>query len=1204
MRSPSPHGNGRRWQNGIRGRNCPARLLPLLAIAVRLLLSGSLPADAQSPAPPRDAKPVSSPDPAPQVLILSTNGLVEVLRAGAQTWDFASTFPEKNRLHPGDQLRTGPDSQARVQLADRTIVPIGPNGHLQVLAPSKPGTALRLLRGLFFFLHRDEPGDVEVLTPTVSAVIRGTEFNLAVAADGATELHLLDGAVTLTNALGGLELRSGDAARIEPGQAPARAPRLDGVQPIQWCLYYPAVLDPGDLEWTEAERQRLAASLAAYQTGDLRAALAHHPADPPPDSAAARTYLAALRLAVGDVAGAEARLGPAPANRTEANRHTPAAALRRLIAAVTGRDDGPALVEGSATAWLAESYYQQSRGNLAAARSAARNAAGMAPEFGPARARLGELEFGFGRLQDARREIDHALRLSPRHAHAWALRGFLLAADDQVADALAAFNHAITLDAALGHAWLGRGLLHLRRGARADGRRDLEVAAAAEPQRALPRSYLGKAFADAGDLGRARHELDLARDLDPADPTPWLYSALLNQTGNRINDGIRDLERSRELNDQRSVYRSRFLLDQDQAVRGANLAALFQDAGLHDVAYRTAVRAVEDDYANFSGHLFLANSHARQRDPGQVDLRYETPWLSEFLVANLLAPLRAGVLSQTVSDHEYARLFERDRLGLVAETEYRSDGEWRIGGAQFGSWNRSAYAVEGYYHQDDGDRPNNDLERRTLSLQLKHALTPRDSLFLQAITLESEAGDRARYYDPANANPGLRLTESQEPLLLAGYHHEWAPGQHTLALGARLHDQFNVHNPTQPTLLRYQTNGQLSYVDVFPQDLHYDSQTVIYSGELQQIVSLDPVQLILGARGQAGEIQTRNQMPGFFFVPPTSDTVSSDLRRLTAYSYLHWHPLDALRLIGGLAGDQLTTPENFRSPPVSDGERTIEQLSPKAGLIWQPATHTTVRAAFTRSLSGTSIDQSFQLEPSQVAGFLQSYRSLLPESAAGPVAGASLDTWGLSLEHRFPTETYVGASAEWLQSSARRQRGTFDANETEIAPGVFQVDTTTGTMTEDLDFMERSLTLTLDQLIGQDWALGARYRVSQASLDVRHPGLEQSIPTYGGFEPAQDVDSTLHEIRLYARMNHPSGFFAGADAIWRTQTIAGENPPQPGDAFWQFNLHAGWRGWQRRVEARLSLLNLTDTDYRLNPLNFAADLPRERTLALSLALAF
>ena len=55
---------------------------------------------------------------------------------------------------------------------------------------------------------------------------------------------------------------------------------------------------------------------------------------------------------------------------------------------------------------------------------------------------------------------------------------------------------------------------------------------------------------------------------------------------------------------------------------------------------------------------------------------------------------------------------------------------------------------------------------------------------------------------------------------------------------------------------------------------------------------------------------------------------------------------------------------------------------------------------------------------------------------------------------------------------------------------------------------------------------------------------------------------------------------------------------------WQHNLMLGWRFARRHAEARLSLLNLTDTDYRLNPLNLMAELPRGRALVASLRLNF
>jgi hypothetical protein len=54
---------------------------------------------------------------------------------------------------------------------------------------------------------------------------------------------------------------------------------------------------------------------------------------------------------------------------------------------------------------------------------------------------------------------------------------------------------------------------------------------------------------------------------------------------------------------------------------------------------------------------------------------------------------------------------------------------------------------------------------------------------------------------------------------------------------------------------------------------------------------------------------------------------------------------------------------SFRYAPLSSGEDTTDRVSPKAGFIWTPAFGTTVRGAYSRSISGVSFDQSFQLEP-------------------------------------------------------------------------------------------------------------------------------------------------------------------------------------------------------------------------------------------------
>ena len=258
------------------------------------------------------------------------------------------------------------------------------------------------------------------------------------------------------------------------------------------------------------------------------------------------------------------------------------------------------------------------------------------------------------------------------------------------------------------------------------------------------------------------------------------------------------------------------MLDQDRAVRSANLAAIYKDDGMFDVSVREASRAVNYDYGNYSAHLFLANSYDALRDPKQINLRYETPAFSELLVANLLAPVGGGALSQNVSQQEYSKLFESNHVGISSSTEYFSSGDWVQYGSQYGILGNSSYSLDAYYRTEAGQRRNNDLERLDLSAKFKQQITPQDSIFFQALYYDFESGDVAQYYDQNRASQALRVTERQEPNLFLGYHHEWRPGLHTLFLAGRLDDTLTLNDSAARIPFLRKANGTVTSVTAPP----------------------------------------------------------------------------------------------------------------------------------------------------------------------------------------------------------------------------------------------------------------------------------------------------------------------------------------------------------------------------------------------------
>src|SRR4029077_13634789 len=125
-----------------------------------------------------------------------------------------------------------------------------------------------------------------------------------------------------------------------------------------------------------------------------------------------------------------------------------------------------------------------------------------------------------------------------------------------------------------------------------------------------------------------------------------------------------------------------------------------------------------------------------------------------------------------------------------------------------------------------------------------------------------------------------------------------------------------------------------------------------------------------------------------------------------------------------------------------------------------------------------------------------------------------------------------------------------------------------------LDYTERNLIVTLNQLLADDWSIGARYQLSQAELNIDYTEIPISISSASHTRNT----ATLNQLSLFALFNHPSGFFARAEGNWYLQNNEGDQPALPGDNFWQVNLSAGYRFWHRHAQVQIGLLNLADQD--------------------------
>lgn len=1152
--------------------------------------------------------------PSSEASLLAVSGTIEIAPAGTSSWRPGA---RGQALHLGDQVRTGKNSRATIRLSNLSIIRLYELTTMTVQPPKAEAqnTAIEVKSGAAYFFDRDKPNETQFQTPSSSGAIRGTEFNLAVDAAGRMDLSLLDGLVAISNAEGSVQLQSGERVVTEKGRPPQKTPLINSIDVIQWTLYYPAVLDPDELGLSAPGQHDLAASLSAYRSGDLLEALAAYPAGHSDGLETERVYHAALLLAVGNVAGAQSILNGSFDERRPAAL---AEALREMIAAVKNTPWTPRSSPTLASEWLAASYEAQSRRDLPEALRRARQAVAIAPRFGFAQERLAELEFGFGHADAALAALRLALQLSPRNAQAQALKGFALASQNRIAAAQKAFELAIALDSSLANGWLGRGLTRIRQGDVNGGRKDLETAAALEPNRAFLRSYLGKAWALDRPLQfgwnthLAYRELGLAMKLDPNDPTAWLYAALLDDQRNEVNQAIADLEHSEALNDNRAVFRSKFLLDQDAAVRSANLAQVYEDAGLNDVAVRESTKAVDYDYANYSAHLFLSESYDALQDPKREDLRYQTPWEDELLLANILAPVGAGVLSQNISQQEYSKLFQADGLGISSETQFFSRGAWLENASQYGTMRDFSYSFDAYYYTDPGWRPNNSIDSSDFDAEVKMQLSPKDTLYAEIERTEVDAGDVFEHYNynlpeklylgDVLATPGYDPTfhseEIQDPNVVAGYHRDWGTGNHTLVLYRTLQDYVSTGSGefTAPIV------SSAAFLQPYTLSNNLERTSELNSLEVQHIYQNDWQNIIVGGRYQNENIQSADMMTA---PPPNTGAVAnvtrvrSDFERLSFYGYYQLTLFDTLRLTAGATYDWEHFPLNIENPPFSAAETDRARLSPKAGADWTFWDNTRLRAEYAKSMSGLFNDSSTLIEPSQIAGFNQEYRNLIPESSGfGTPPAAQFETWGLGIDHKFPTGTYVDVEGRLLTSRGGQLLGGWNSGIV-LNPLVASGATTAQWMQSEY-FQEKDAFASVSQLIGKDLAVGTQYSLTSVDLTSR-------VFTPPGTINASDYDlhedSTLNGLTLFANYYVPCGFFAEVQGRWWDQyNIEGMN--EPGDDFWQLNLYAGYRFPRRHAEVTVGVQNVTGQDYRVDPVTYFLEQAHTRTFVASFKFNF
>jgi len=1093
--------------------------------------------------------------------IASVQNAAETKVAGDGEWTAAVLNPP---LHERDRVRTGPASRAAILYSDQTLQRINEKSEVEVLPPSagNPGV-LRVISGTHYFSSRRPKEYSRIETPSVTAAIRGTEFVVEVDDGGVTTITMIEGVVDASNARGSLTVASGEQAYVEPDKAPLKRIVIRPRDAVAWSLYYPRVLSAG-----EAERLK--------QMGADGASLAR----------------AAEMLSVGQVEQAR----PLIEDVRNRQSHAPVAlALASVIELAADRKEEATRLAtqayeidpSSAAAALAVSFAAQADFDIARAREMAETAARLAPESVEALARVAEMRMAEGDIRGAKEPAERAVRHDPSAPRALTVLGFIQLAELHAAEAYGSFESAVASDPAYPMARLGYGIAAIRRGQFNLGREQMQTAVSLDPNNSLIRSYLAKAYYEEKREMEASKELAEAKVLDPSDPTPHLYDAILKQAYNRPVEALSSLQESIELNDRRGVYRSRLLLDEDQAVRGADLARIYNNLGFEQLGNVTARRSADADQSNYSSHLFLAGNYRNL--PG-----FASAFLSETLQARIYQPVsvnavRPDIVNQSVSYNEYSSLIERQRTRIYVGGTYGStdtdlgslepqgncgtvpckdllllDNSSLSGVDATVTYNteRSAGSLSYSTVDDDGFRINNDASTDFTRAFLTFAPTYRDQFQLHYIDGSRDTGDLPLREIPVII--GRERLETDLTNIGASYRRSLTPAS-DLVISA-IYSDTEQRSALPLPLGTLQSTARLEGPQV----------------EAQYVLRQERLTWIAGAGHFDGTEELGGEtLLGSFPTLKGDDTFSN------GYAYAKIRNLGRLEITAGASYEDVSAPVGLFPPRdylVTPGEVAYDdsRVSPKLGLSAYLASKTVLRAAAYSRLS-PAIGRLQTLEPTQVAGFNQFFSD---------PGGTWSRNFGVGVDQTFARNLFGGVSL--LRRYLDIPEPTCDTPDPSLGCAGKQL-TRVDERTSD-DWLG---SVYVNGTIGRRVALTAEYAYEERDFDFTQ------ITQIGQFEDYVKTQRLRPAVRVFL----PFGLFAGVRGTRYEQSIdqfndlASSARTRVDSGFWLADLQVGYNLPHRWGSITLDALNVTDREFLLYRSSLEERVLPTRTVLLSVRFA-
>jgi tetratricopeptide (TPR) repeat protein len=749
----------------------------------------------------------------------------------------------------------------------------------------------------------------------------------------------------------------------------------------------------------------------------------------------------------------------------------------------------------SAAAHMAQSYVDQALFDIPAALENSKRAAELAPQNALTQARLGEVWLMTGDTDAARKAATEATSLDPQLSLAHTVFGFASLRDVYLEDARKAFEEAIVLDSSAPLPRLGLGLLKIRKGELQLGREEIETAVLLDPSSALQRSYMGKAYYEEKRNDLASEQFAMAKKLDPNDPTAWFYDSILLQSSNRPVEALQAQLHAIELNDNRGVYRSRQLLDRDEASRHAALGRIYNDLSFEQQARYQATDALARDPGNHSAHRLLADSYV-----GQTNL--DAARQSELLQSKMTQPLNLDPLQPQLNNsnmglldgngpdglsyNEYNPLFSRNGLALQLDASVSENDTWSNDAIVAGLYDRFAFSVGQYHSETDRLDTEFGYEQDIINGFIQFALTDSTSIQLEVSENEEDKGDVSQRLIPEFLNNNNIQVNNEISTTRFGLNQ-------LLSNNMRL--SFNATR-REDDLFTRDTNNQLLILETNNKNT-IDLYEVQFSHKQEQIAWL------VGLSRQASEF---NGQADLIYLPPLSCPTPScvidalsDNSQDRLYGYLFYEMSSILSLTGGIS--------HIRED--RDNKETIKRTYPKLGLMLEPTEGNVFRLGAFRNRTGILLTSLYEtLEPTQISGFNQLYDDI-----------DLSDSWNyaISYQHIFSNSLQIGISSLY-----RDLETTIDTQDRSTIPPT--------RATDDIEYDDKYANLWLNWTPSAHWALGLAYSYNHYNLEKE---LQLSHPDI--LAPDGILKLETHKLPVTLSYFHPSGITGKLTTIYYDQ---------------------------------------------------------------------